>query len=86
VGDVGDIGSIVKARELAYTSGMNMRNQAQDTLASYIKAKLNCTLTEFSKAESVPVRTMQDRWQSDTGRTHIQNAVFVYYVKRFDEL
>ena len=65
---------------------MNTREQALSTLAKYIKAKLNCTLTEFSKVEGVPVRTLQDRWQSETGRAHIQNAVFVYYVKRFDEL
>lgn len=56
------------------------------TLASYVRSKLGISLVEFARAEGVNHRTLYDRWNSPKGRTIIENAVFRFYVTRFDDL
>ena len=55
-------------------------------LSTYIRAKLGISLADYARTEGVPVSTLHDRWNSADGRVRIENAVFRFYVERFEDL
>jgi predicted transcriptional regulator len=63
-----------------------MTYEIETTLSGYIKRKLGLSLKQYAKISGLPVSTLQSRWKSQRGRIDIENAVFKYYVTRFDEL
>lgn len=56
------------------------------TLAQYVRSKLNMSVEEFAKQSGFPLRTLYNKWDSERGRIHLQDLVFRFYVKRFDDL
>lgn len=56
------------------------------SLSEFIKAKLHINLKQFAEDQGISVRTYQDRWNSEQGKKHIINEIFMIYVKRFDDL
>lgn len=63
-----------------------MTYEIKVSLGSYIRRKLGISLKEYSENSGVHVSTLQSRWQSNKGKLEIENAIFRYYVGRFDEL
>lgn len=57
-----------------------------NSLASFIRRKLGMNLKDYAEKNDAHVSTLQSRWRSEKGKIEIENAVFRYYVKRFDEL
>lgn len=54
------------------------------TLGKYVKAKLNVSLARFSDDEGICVSTLNDQWNSERQRVRVMDAVFRYYVNRFE--
>jgi hypothetical protein len=68
---------------------MDIRKQAENetrTLGKYLRAKIGVSIQDFSKAESVPVSTLNDRWKSKTGKIRVMDAVLRHYINRFNAL
>jgi len=55
--------------------------QEERTLSKYIKCKLSITLALFAEAQNTHKNTLYERWKTERGRRHIENAAFRMYIE-----
>ena len=60
--------------------------QESRSLSEYMKAKLGITAVEFARMSGLNLRNLYNQWDTEKGRKTIQDAVFRYYVTRFESL